>query len=47
MRKHKLRSGVNCQVVFKQKGVKKTAVKQGLGVFTIICLMWKKFLERF
>ena len=33
MRECKLRSGVNIKGALKQKGVKQTCVKQGLGVF--------------
>jgi hypothetical protein len=36
MRERKLRSGVNWHGALKQKGVKQTAVKQGMGV---LCIM--------
>ena len=36
MRGHKLKSDVNFQRALKQKGVKHTRVKQGLGVYVLI-----------
>jgi hypothetical protein len=33
MREHKLRRGINWKGALKQKGIKQTGIKQGLGVF--------------
>jgi hypothetical protein len=32
-RQHKLRSGANWQEMLKQKGIKQTSIKQGLGAW--------------
>ena len=37
MRGHKFRSCVNWQALLKQKGVKETSVKQGLGILYYVC----------
>lgn len=36
MREHKLRSGVNCQRVLKEKGVKQMGVQQGLVAHKLV-----------
>jgi hypothetical protein len=38
MRERKLGSGVNWEGVLKQKGVKQTGVKQGLGVVVVLVI---------
>jgi len=40
MREHKLRSGINCQGVLKEKGVKQMCVQQGLGVPKFVNEIW-------
>lgn len=44
MREHKLRTGVNWKGALKQKGIKQTGIKQGLGVFnsSIMILLLKE-----